>query len=141
VSALLESKWTRLMRSVLFVDALSFLSFGLGYAVCPELLSSWFGSSAAAVSRVDRAATGGGLQIGLALFLFWQCFGKSSRPMQGLALAAFATLGIALVRVPSMARFEAWNAPNGLFLTLELVGGFANLGLLWVATHSAPRKA
>jgi hypothetical protein len=141
VTTALESKLAALVRPLLFLDALAFLSFGLAYAIFPELLSAWFGSPAAPVSRVDLAATGGGLQMGLALFLFWQYFEKSSRPTHGLALVALATLGIVLVRLPSMARFAAWNVPNETFLAIELVAVLSNLGLLWAATRSAQRKA
>ena len=102
---------------VLFLAALGFLGFGIAIVAAPEAVLASVGISGTAAGLVELRAFYGGLELGLAAFLF-ACAAKPHWREAGLWSVALANGGIAAARL------------LGIGLTGEVTGFFIG-ALVW----------
>ncbi|HEX4852877.1 MULTISPECIES: DUF4345 family protein [Arenimonas] len=102
---------------VLVLAALGFLGFGLAIVAAPEAVLAPVGISGTAAGLVELRAFYGGLELGLAAFLF-ACAAKPAWRAPGLWSVALANGGIAAARL------------LGIGLSGEFTGFFA-AALAW----------
>ena len=86
------------LRALLAFGAVVFGAFGLAFALFPTAMAALVGVVAETPeARADVAATYGGLEIGVALFLAW-CLGRGAFH-EGFAMAALGFGGLGGVRL------------------------------------------
>lgn len=78
-------------RTLLYVSAAIFMLFAIAYLIAPIEMTRLIGISLTSSGATDIRATYGGLQAGIALFLFWSA--KSSARTQSGLLALFFICG------------------------------------------------
>lgn len=107
----------RFGTAVLVLAALGFLGFGLAIVAAPEAVLAPVGISGTAAGLVELRAFYGGLELGLAAFLF-ACAAKPAWRAPGLLAVGLSNAGIAAARL------------LGISLTGEFTTFFA-LALVW----------
>jgi len=107
----------RFRIAVLLIAGLGFLGFGLAIVAAPEAVLSTVGISGTPAGWVELRAFYGGLELGLAAFLF-ACAAKPAWRVPGLWSVALINGGIAAARL------------LGIGLTGEFTGFFAG-ALVW----------
>lgn len=94
--------------AILLLAALGFLAFGLWFLIDPIApLASMGISLSGAGAPVEIRAFYGGLEIGLAIFL-WMAWRDAGLRRAGLWLVLLANAGIGLARVLGLALGEPW---------------------------------
>ena len=78
-------------RTLLYVSAAIFMLFAIAYLVAPIEMTGLIGISLTSSGATDIRATYGGLQAGIAFFLFWSA--KSSDRAQSGLFALFLICG------------------------------------------------
>jgi hypothetical protein len=113
-------------RSLLLLIGLGFLGFGVGYALWPLPMARLTDIPLPSpTARVDFAATYGGLQIGLGIFLL-KCARRAIWFDAGLWAAAAALTGMVLIRLQSIL-VAAGPVTRAIWIgvTMEALGALA----------------
>lgn len=84
-------------RILLYVSAAIFMLFAIAYVVAPAQMTTPIGISLTASGETDIRATYGGLQAGIALFLFWAAM-SGERILGGLFSLFFICISVAIFR-------------------------------------------
>jgi hypothetical protein len=109
-----------LKKSLLWLNAAVWLSFGLGYAVAPDFFASLVG---VAMSRGDsyRIMTDVGvMMVGIGVWYVY-CATDDSRTRQGLVSASLICLGMLAGRLIGMAVSGSVNTITILYAALEIL--------------------
>ena len=118
-------------RAILWLTAAGFLGFGLAFALWPAPMITYIDIQLpTATARADFAATYGGLELGIGIFLM-VCANRADWLEPGLWAATAALAGFAVVRLISV--IFASNPVNSVIygaLAIEITGTLANL---WAA--------
>lgn len=124
----------RFGTAVLVLAALGFLGFGIAIVAAPEAVLAPVGISGTAAGLVELRAFYGGLEIGLAAFLF-ACAARRDWRAPGLLLVGLANGGIALARLLGIAQTGEFTTFFAIALAWEI--GFTLAAL--VAFRARPR--
>lgn len=119
---------------VLLLAALGFLGFGIAIVAAPEAVLAPVGISGTAAGLVELRAFYGGLEIGLAAFLFACAARRDWRP-PGLLAVGLVNGGIALARLLGIAQTGEFTSFFAVALAWEI--GFTVAAL--VAFRGLPR--
>ena len=84
-------------KALLIISAVIFLLFGLAYVVMPQPLMEPVGIKAPPKGITDIRATYGGLQVGIAMFLYWSSL-SPSKIESGLRALLFVAASVAICR-------------------------------------------
>lgn len=123
----------RLTRAFLILNGLLLLGFGLVFLITPAFLGRLMGFTAHSPNAlVEATAWFGGLQVGLAAFLFWSA-ARPERMAAALTLLAFVFLPVGLARAAGMICYGFEGVGQGLAAVGELI---CALGA-WFLLHRA----
>lgn len=111
----------RFGRVVLWLAIVAFLLGGLGYFVSPVLFAGAAGISLGGSGATDFRATYAGIQLGLAVFMFW-CVRRPGRLPAGLVMLGLVCAAVALTRALGILIDRSVIGFNLLALTLEVLG-------------------
>ncbi len=123
-----------LSRLLLFTIGLGFLGFGGWLAVSPQTALEPLGIHASEVGWIELRAFYGGLELGLATFLFMAVWRDDWR-RAGLWVALLGNAGIGLTRLAILAGGGEFTTYFGYALAWEL--GFASLAGLCLRLESS----
>ncbi len=129
-----------LPRLYLWLSALGFIGVGIAFLFWPMPLSLSLGMPLTTpTARVDFAATYGGFQIGMGLFLLF-CAIREEWTRAGVLAATFAFAGFALGRLHGLV-FAAGSPGSRMywFLALELTGAILGFAAARVLRQPARR--
>lgn len=124
-------------RIVLVLVGLGFLGFGAWLAVSPQTALEPLGIHATDAGWIELRAFYGGLELGLAAFLFMAAWRDDWR-RAGLWVALLGNAGIGLTRLASLAAGGEFTTYFGYALVWEL--GFTALAGLGLALGKPPRE-
>lgn|GEM_PF-982776 len=119
----MNSNWVR-EKVLLYASATIFLLFAVAYLIAPGDMVALIGISLTESGSTDIRATYGGLQCGIAIFLFW-CARSSNRSESGL-LALLSICG-------SVAVFRAVGVITSGELGLHYIGFLFEIPLAFLA--------
>lgn len=111
-------------RIVLILAGLGFLGFGAWLAIAPQGALEPLGIHASEAGWIELRAFYGGLELGLATFLFMAA-GRADWRRAGLWVVALGNAGIGLTRLAILATGGEFTTYFGYALAWEL--GFATL--------------
>ena len=124
----------QLPRIILWVSALGFGAFGVAFTLFPSALAALVDIELrTGTARADFMATYGGLELGVAAFL-WLCTRRDEWVRPGLLASALALSGFAATRALGIVIVEDPGPLLFVFLFVEIVG--ASLSL-WGARRAA----
>lgn len=122
-------------RVILGLAGLGFLGFGAWLAISPQTALEPLGIRATPAGWIELRAFYGGLELGLAAFLFMAA-GREDWRRAGLWVALLGNAGIGLTRVASLAAGGEFTTYFGYALAWEL--GFTALAGLGLALEKKP---
>lgn len=112
----------KIANNLLWVNALLFLAFGLGFMFAPAFFSQTITGASPATSSamIDMRATYGGIALGLAIFWEW-CTQESGRVRGGLFSSLTVLAATALGRILGILMDGAPNIFMFILLAAELL--------------------
>ena len=125
-----NSNWVR-ERILLNASATIFLLFAVAYLIAPDEIVAMIGISLTQSGSTDIRATYGGLQAGIAIFLFWSA--RSSGQSEAGLLALLSICG-------SVAVFRAVGVATSGELGLHYIGFLFEIPLALLALIALRRR-
>lgn len=120
----------RIQRAVLWLSLVSFGGFGAAFTAFPRRMASFVDVALPTdTALVDFTATYGGLELGLAVFLWW-CTRRDVRVPLGLVAAGCGLAGFAIVRLAGILLSSDIKPMLYGVLIAEIAGALVNF---WAA--------
>ena len=109
-------------RVVLWISLLGFAAFGLAFTIFPTEMAALVEVELPTdTARTDFVATYGGLELGVAAFL-WVCTRRDERLHLGLVASALALAGFGVTRLGGILASQRTEPVQYVFLGIELFG-------------------